>query len=78
MVSIEVLYQVKVQLVMDWSSRLQMLEISTKVDFLRIFQNFTFLRFLKFICSLCKKCYMHFILSEQDSTNRIDLDSSIL
>ena len=45
---------------------------------LRIFLNITFLRFLKFMSRVCKNCCMHFILSEQDSPNRIEPDSSIL
>ena len=72
-------------MVIDWSSRLkkhQTLEISTKVDLLRIFLKYHIFEIfeihLKFICSLCKKCCMHFILSEQDSPNSIELDSSIL
>ena len=57
----------------------QTLEVFTNVEFLHIFKkNITFLRFLKFINRLCKSCCMHFILSEQDRSNRIELNLSIL
>ena len=42
MVLSEVLYQIKVQLVINWSSRVETLEFLTKVDVLRIFKMTTF------------------------------------
>ena len=47
MVLSDVSYQIKVQLVINWSSRLnkhQALEILTKVDFLRIFLRYHIFR----------------------------------
>ena len=80
MVSIEVLYQIKVQLVIDRSTRVKKNE-TLKIWLKYIYTHFLtsyFSRFLKFISSLGKNCCMHFNISEQDSPNRIEPDSYIL
>ena len=60
--------------------KFQKLEISTKVDFLRIlfFLKYIIFEILNFSSSLCRNCCLHFILSDQDSSIRTELDSSIL
>ena len=74
------------QLVINWSSRLQKthktLEILTKVDFFTHFLKYhifrDFLNSLVIVSSWCKNCCMNFISPEQDRPNRTELDSSIL
>ena len=60
--------------------KFQKLEISTKVDFLRIlfFKKYIIFEILNLSSSLCRNCCLHFILPEQDSSIRTELDSSIL